>query len=259
MSLLQHFVPVPASGRRFVMDQTVRMGDTTASGRLRLDAAARYLQDIADDDATDALGGNAAWLVRRTRLAVRRPAVLRERLTLTTFCSGLGGRWAERRTVLRGAAGADLDAESLWVHVDRATARPARLSPDFEGHYGEAAGQRMVSARLRHADPPAAGPSFDFPLRAVDLDVMGHVNNAVAFAMIEEVLQANTAVRWPLVAEVEYREALVGTDVPTILVAALSDGLDLWALVDRGARTVPAFSAQLRRGLPADWPTSREA
>ena len=253
MTPLDPLVPLPTSGRRFNMDQTVRMGDTTASGRLRLDAAARYLQDIADDDATEALGVNGAWLVRRTRVAVRHPAVLRERLSMTTFCSGLGGRWAERRTVLRGDRRAHLEAESLWVHVDIETGRPTRLPPEFEQRYGEAAEGRTVSARLRHAAAPAAASAtFAFPLRAVDLDVMGHVNNAVGFAVVEEVLRANQSLRWPLVAEIEYREPIAPSDTPAVVVVAVPDGVDLWAIVARDGQPAPAFSAQVRRGQPGE-------
>ncbi len=81
----------------------MRLGDADPSGTLRLDAIARFLQDVANDDAVsggldDALG----WVVRRTMIAVRDPAVLGERLSLTTFCSGTGRSWAERRTSVRG-------------------------------------------------------------------------------------------------------------------------------------------------------------
>lgn len=253
MDPLEPLVPEPTAGRRFVMEQSVRMGDTTASGRLRLDAAARYLQDVADDDAREALGADGGWLVRRTRLVVRTPAVLRERLTLTTFCSGLGGRWAERRTLLRGDRAADLDAESLWVHVDLQTGRPARLPAEFENRYGEAAGGRTVSARLRHSDPPETVPAaFAFPLRAVDVDVMGHVNNAVGFAVVEELLRASPSLRWPLVVEVEYREPMAPTDAPVVLTVPVDDGVDLWAVVQRDDGAVPAFTARLRRGQPAE-------
>ena len=45
----------------------VRLSDVTPKGRARLDAIARYLQDIGNDDAVDAIGEEAAaWVVRRT-------------------------------------------------------------------------------------------------------------------------------------------------------------------------------------------------
>src|SRR3954451_11967811 len=41
-------IPVPVEGRRFVARRAVRLGDASPGGRLRLDAIARYLQDVAD-------------------------------------------------------------------------------------------------------------------------------------------------------------------------------------------------------------------
>ena len=43
----------------------MRLGDVDPSGRLRLDAIARYLQDVASDDAADA-GLDTGWVARRT-------------------------------------------------------------------------------------------------------------------------------------------------------------------------------------------------
>src|SRR6478672_9106154 len=92
-------IPVPVRGRRFVGHRTVRLADASPAGRLRLDAVARHLQDVADDDARDAgLGQDGTWVVRRTVVEVHRAPVFREALELTTFCSGVGSRWAERRT-----------------------------------------------------------------------------------------------------------------------------------------------------------------
>src|SRR5688500_7198437 len=108
-------VPVPEGGRAFVGEQRVRLGDVDPAGRLRLDAVARYLQDVANDDAADAGLANAmGWVVRRTTIVVHRRARFREQLRLTTFCSGVGAGWAERRTSIRGSREAHLEAVALW-------------------------------------------------------------------------------------------------------------------------------------------------
>jgi hypothetical protein len=44
------FLPLPTVGRRFTGGQRVRLGDTDPHGRLRPDAAARYMHDVAGDD-----------------------------------------------------------------------------------------------------------------------------------------------------------------------------------------------------------------
>ena len=180
-------VPIPPRGRRFTGTRPVRLGDVDPSGRLRLDATARYLQDVASDDAADA-GLQTAWVARRTLIDVRRPAVLGERLELTTFCSGTGRSWAERRTSITGAAGARIEAVSLWVQVDATSGRPTPLDAVFDEHYGEAAGGRRVSSRLVLPPPPAGAAVRSWIVRAVDIDPLDHVNNASQWAILEEVL-----------------------------------------------------------------------
>ncbi len=101
---------VPVVGRTYSAQRLVRLGDVDAGGRLRLDAVARYLQDIATDDAVDAgLRSAMSWVVRRTVIRVERTARFREPLTLTTFASGYGRSWAERRTAIRGEQGAGIE------------------------------------------------------------------------------------------------------------------------------------------------------
>ena len=134
-------LPPSDAGRRFTAERTVRLGDVDARGELRLDAIGRYLQDVASDDALDAALSNAmGWLVRRTMVRVERPCRLNEPVALTTFCTGAGRAWAERRTSIRDADGIAVEAVSLWVHIDVETGRPTRLATDFFDRYGEAAG-----------------------------------------------------------------------------------------------------------------------
>ena len=92
--------------------------------------------------------------------------LLGENLSLTTFCSGTGRSWAERRTSISGDRGGSVEAVSLWVQVDAATDRIRALGDEFHQIYGDAAGGRRVSARLslpgpadrRHHEPTVADP-----------------------------------------------------------------------------------------------------
>lgn len=185
--------PFGGVGRLFRLVHRVRLGDVTPSGRLRLDAVVRYLQDIANDDAyASGIDNPGAWVVRRTVLQVHGWPALREDLELTTWCSGAGGSWAERRTAVQGASGARIEAASLWVQLDPVSGRPARLGPDFDVVYGPSTQGRRVRAKLALGtvgpDPAAVRAGTPFALRRCDLDVLGHVNNAVAWAMVEEAM-----------------------------------------------------------------------
>ena len=70
-STLAAFQPDPASGRVYAARRIVRSTDVVPSGRLRLDALARYLQTAAEDDVADAgLAEPMVWLVRRCELRI---------------------------------------------------------------------------------------------------------------------------------------------------------------------------------------------
>ncbi len=199
---------LPATGRRFTGERKVRLGDVTSEGRLRLDALTRYTQDVSDDDTTDAgLDTEPAWVVRRTMIDVFEPAVLGERIELTTFCSGLGRRWAERRLVIRGDGGAEYEVSTLWICIDPVSGRPHLLTDQFHELYGLAAGGREVKARHTIPKPPDAATGRPWPLRVADFDTLGHVNNAAYWAVVEEAL-ARQPEPTPYRALVEYGSGL---------------------------------------------------
>lgn len=176
-------------GRRFSAGRTVRLGDVDPAGELRLDAIGRYLQDVASDDAVGAGLPNAlGWVVRRTMLSVTEPAIAGEQVELTTFCTGAGRSWAERRTTIRSGRGAVIDGVSLWVQVDVVTGRPVRLGDEFAEIYGPAAAGRHVSSKLSLPRRPPDGAVVvrTWRFRRADLDQFGHVNNAAQLALVEE-------------------------------------------------------------------------
>ena len=229
-SAADRILPVPARGRIFTGARLARFGDLSPGGRLRLDALARYCQDVSSDDTADAaLANDTAWVVRRTAVEFHRSPGFREPLALSTFCSGIGGRWAERRVSITGSAGASLEVVSLWVHVDAGTGRPVSLPAEFHRCYDEAAAGRSVSARLQHdAAVPDDAIRQPWALRFVDFDLLDHVNNAATWSMVEEVLVRRPELRPPLRAELEYRTAIErGTEV-TLATRDRDGTLDLW-------------------------------
>src|SRR5918996_2519049 len=100
-----------------VYEQRMRPGiaDADGIGRCRLDAIARWLQDIAYADLVDAgFEGRGAWIVRRTRIRVDAFPRFGEPLEARTFCSGIGRFSAERRTSIHGTT-ARVETVALWV------------------------------------------------------------------------------------------------------------------------------------------------
>jgi acyl-ACP thioesterase len=200
----------------------------TAAGRVRVDTLARWLQDVAYDDVADAgLADAGSWVVRRTRIVVSQFPRFDEPVTLQTFCSGVGPRWAQRRTSLSGDGGARVEADALWIFLDWETLMPARLDERFDAVYGEAAaGRRAERARLQHGSPPDDARRFDWRFRAADVDLADHVNNAAYWEILEEGLgEVDT-----LDATAEYRDA---AQPGPARVARTDD--TLWVMSDSGA------------------------
>ena len=167
--------------------------DCAPSGRVRLDALACWLQDVAYADVQDAgLERAAVWVVRRTRIRVNRFPRFGEHFDLTTFCSGIGRMWAERRTDIVGEGAADgatpdVEAVSLWVHLDAEHWRPSPLTQAEMDTYGGMP-DRRVSARLRHPGPESADGHSAWTFRATECDIADHINNAAYWTPLEEEL-----------------------------------------------------------------------
>lgn len=221
----------PGAGRRFTASRKVRLGDVLPNGDARLDAVARYLQDVASDDGSDAqIDTELVWLVRKTILQLHRRPRLGDQLESVTWASGSGARWAERRTTISVADEPVVDAASLWVSVDPTTMRAARLPERFWALYREAVDGRVVSPRLTHADVPAV-PLADarpWPLRVSDLDVMDHVNNAVTWAVVEDELDRLGLARRVAQAELEYRQPVDRSHELVVTSQVDGDEVRLW-------------------------------
>lgn len=182
----------PPGVRAFSHRRTPGFADCAPTGRVRLDAIACWLQDVAYADVEDAgVAQTAVWVVRRSRIVVQRFPRFGERFELTTFCSGIGRMWAERRTdvVPVGEVGPVAQAVSLWVHLDNKRWVPTPLSASEIAIYGGAP-DRKVSHRLRHPPPESTEGGAPWIFRATECDIADHVNNAAYWTPLEEELLA---------------------------------------------------------------------
>jgi len=212
---------MPEQGRTFAGGRRVRLADRDGRGRLRLDALARFLQDLAIDDVSEMGWGlpDHLWFIRRVRIDVLAPFLEDERIELVTWCSGLAALAAGRRWSVHGDRGGRAEVDSVWIHLG-ADGRPARI--EAFGVYAEAAGGRRVSTRSELPDPAPGAAHVVWPLRATDVDLHGHVNNAVYWQAVEHLmLSAGPDPRSPLRGRLDYREPL---DLGDELELAVSGG-----------------------------------
>ena len=223
------------SGRRFESSRVVRLGDADASGALRLDGAARYLQDIATDDWDDTgIASGDVWVVRRTALRcvnARWPRY-QDHVMLRTWCSGAGGAWAERRTDLCIGAATVIESVALWVPTDPA-GRPVRLRAPFHEVYDESIGGRKISGRVSEGVVESGASPVPWQVRVADLDVVGHVNNAALWQVVSEV--APTPVQW---VEVTHYGAVERDDDVRVFQRPGA----LWIVVDDAVRVAARFA-----------------
>jgi acyl-ACP thioesterase len=224
------FVAPSTRGRSFSTDFSVRLSDTDTRGLLRLDGVARYLQDVATDDWDDTgIVSDETWVVRRTVLRVGTDGywpTLKDSLTLTTWCGGVGAAWAERRTNISLGDRVLIETAALWVPVDR-SGHPVRVQPSFHEVYGEAVQGRKVSGRVSSSSPPVDAQRRSWPLRRADLDVVGHVNNAAVWQAVTEIVDVPVS----SVEVIHHGPVEGGHDVSLVTTSG-----KLWLLVDDEVR-----------------------
>ncbi len=177
--------------RSFEYRSRVLLSDTTPSGRMRLDAVSRVLQDAATLDVQDApVLQKGPWVVRWLQVDVTELPTYLDVLEIDTRCTGTGRAWAERTTVLKVGDSTRLVAVANWVLLDPSGITPTRLPQEFMEVYGPSAQGKISSPKLtisRELVDLEIETENTMSIRFSDLDILGHVNNAVYTEFIEEV------------------------------------------------------------------------
>ena len=177
-------------------------------------------------------------MLRSIRIDVLAPFLADREVGILTRGSGLAAVAAARRWSLSGDAGGSIEVDSVWVHLGP-DAVPARIGAGFE-MYAEAAEGRHASTRLTLPDPPEDAGRVPWPLRATDIDVMGHVNNAAYWSAVEQVLVGcePDLRRKPVRARLDYRQPLDLADSVELVEAATGGRVDVGFAVGNTVRAV---------------------
>ncbi|MBV9091531.1 MAG: acyl-[acyl-carrier-protein] thioesterase [Mycobacteriaceae bacterium] len=195
MALDKVMMPV-LDGHPDVFDREwpLRVADIDRHGRLRLDAAARHIQDIGQDQLRQ-LGfeeTHPLWIVRRTMVDFIRPIVFQDTLRLRRWCSGTSNRWCEMRVRIDGRNSGLIESEAFWININRDTQMPSRIADDFlEGLQRTTKIDRLRwKAYLKPGARETADQVREYPIRFTDIDLFDHVNNSVYWSVVEDYLSA---------------------------------------------------------------------
>jgi acyl-ACP thioesterase len=205
---------------------------------VRLDAIARFLQDAAIEDVEETGWGlpEHLWFIRSIRVDVVSPFVADREVELLTWSSGRASVAAGRRWSVRGDRGGSIEVDSVWIHLGP-DERPARI--DAFDPYDVSAGDRVVSTKLELPDPPAAASRLPWSVRAADIDLHGHLNNAVYWQAVEErLVRRGPDPARPLRASLDYRAPIDVDDDVHVLEWSGESGVHVALATDEAVKAV---------------------
>jgi len=218
--------------RKFTSSRRVRVSDCDRQGKVRIDAIARYLQDIGFDDTNDiGVGDGGLWVARKIEISFPKASSWPKRnemIKLETYCGGVGGASAERIVNIY-SGNEKITATTVWVHVDE-KGKPIKVPPWLSEAYPKAKKIKSAKSDLTSKEFVET-TKIDFALRESDFDVNGHVNNAVAFVALNEAGNHMEA-QAPISLVVEYIAPISNCELVEVSMRSTSNGFEARLICD---------------------------
>lgn len=249
--------------RFFAADYRVRTGDVDQQMRVRLDALARYLQDVANDNIAEVSFADTDpfWIVRRTVIDVLEPITWPSDFHAERWCSAVSTRWAEMRLRLTAVSETNrfnpeprpngvVETSAFWINVNE-SGMPSRLSDVAFDALASMADEHRL--RWRSMNPEPAPPEAECSaadrvhvLRSTDFDPFKHLNNAAYLEAIEDELTAHSdLLDVPHRMVIEYlRPVTPGMEI-TLRRKRIDDCLFVWMLIDSDDGPVSAATVSV--------------
>lgn len=208
-----------STSRQFTFSRRVALSDTNPAGRLRIDACARYLQDLAAFDAIEAdISEFGNWVLRQNSIEISSLPTYGTALDSKTYLTGSGRAWIQRTSIISDAESkAELIvAKALWVLTHSENGSPISIPTQLYKIYGPLATQHKIPIRDSKRPPlPEKVTPIDWQIRYSDQDILAHLNNATYLEVLEEVLHRkgiDLPTNRPATCTVTYRESTSYTD-----------------------------------------------
>ena len=246
----------PLDGEYFHAEYRIRTGDVAPSMRLRLDAVARYLQDIANDnlDASGVADADPFWIVRRTVIDVHSPISWPGSVHLQRWCGGVSTRWANMRVRMTAHHDTNpfnpdprpaglIETEAFWINVND-KGMPSRISDAGFTLLAKSTDEHRLRWSPMNTTPmPESGDDRPHTLRATDFDPFDHMNNAAYWQIAEdEVTGRPHLLDRPFRAVIEYLRPIPQGSSVTVRRDHSDDRVAMWMLLDGQVAATMALS-----------------
>jgi acyl-ACP thioesterase len=238
--------------RYFEVDYRVRTGDVDQDMRVRLDAVARYLQDVANDniEATDFGDTDPFWIVRRTIIDVIRPFSWPAAVSAQRWCGALSTRWTNMRVRITADHETNrfnpdarepglIETEAFWINVND-QGMPSRLTDNAFEMLSAMTDEHRLRWKSMNPEKAPTPEVLELPdrvhvLRSTDFDPFKHLNNAAYLAAVEdELLDHGDLIDGPHRLIVEYLRPIVPGTPITVRRVREPDQLLMWLMTPSG-------------------------
>ncbi|MEX1295153.1 MAG: thioesterase family protein [Candidatus Limnocylindrales bacterium] len=184
--------------RRIEHEYRVRFDEAGADGWLRPSGLLRYAQDMAWRHSTEAgfdrewyAARGMNWLVRNVTVSLLGPVTYGDVLSISTEVVGWRHVWARRHAQIRRVASEDgrgrdgsvATVDTDWVLLTDA-GRPAKVPPEIGEYFST--GTPFARDRIVLPEPEVEPTTLATRVRPLDVDPMGHMNNAAYVDMIDD-------------------------------------------------------------------------
>ncbi len=179
----------------YTEDILVRPHECGQNERIKLHGILNYFQDIAAEHAKILRMGmedlalmDRLWVLSRLKVKIFRYPMLREKLFLRTYPTGILKLFVDRQYEIYSSDQLLAVCSSLWLILNAKTLRPQDPSKIVKNLLPDNRKEKAYFQSLDRINFQDVFPILELVVGVSDIDLNGHLNNAVYARYIEDVL-----------------------------------------------------------------------